>query len=375
LGTDYYPEILNRYEMTDHGLLELFYDLLTFQDHRKELAHNRVEFFDVADNRCLLTATSERYIGKAARIPPDKINELYKTHNFMIGGLRPLLKFFSIMRPGTVSAIRNSIDPQITGGPYYVSLSVDHVVDGLFSQSYDEIGRRAAEDLLDKWTASNIAVQKPGHLMYSILRDLGIFTDMRKESLFVEQSYWASKIHGGAVLKHLVSLLDNHKKIAYAKRDHDTEALLCFLSELILRDHRDLSIPLEKFRQTVRPVIELGGAGGSEEEMLQQMLRSRRLAFRLIPATSPVHPEDNKLLQRNTLDFKIDGYDVSLMPESYLLQESWDGKVLTLNCHLVKPHEAGVHNLFIDIHDRGGTSARYLDFEFKFRKNGVGTPL
>jgi hypothetical protein len=372
LGTDYYPEILNKYEVIDHALIELFYDLLTLQDHRKELKKNHVEFFDVKDNRCLLTATSERYIGKAARIPPEIINELWKTHNFVIRGLRSLLKFLSIVRPGTVSAIRNTIDPKITGATDYISLSADHVVNGLFSLSYNEINRRAAENLLAKDVANNISVKKPGHLLYPILRELGIFADMHKAFLFPEQFYWTSKMHGGIVFENLVSFLDNHKKIAYTQRNHDAEALLCFLSELILRDHQDLSVPLEHFRQTVRPVIEFDAAGGSEEENLKQMLRSRRLTLRFIPATSPVHPEDNKLLHRNQLNFKIDGYDVSLIPESYLLTESWEGKVLTLTCYLLKPPRMGVHNLFVDISDQGGTSARYLEFEFEFRKSATG---
>ncbi len=372
LGTDYYPEILNRYEVIDHALIELFYDLLTLKDHRKDLKHNHVEFFDVEDNRCLLTATSERYIGDAARIPPEKIDELRKTHNFVIGSLRSLLRFLSIVRPGTVAAIRNTIDPRITGGADYISLSADHVVDGLFSLSYNEINRRASENLLAKEAAANIAVKKPGHLLYPILRELGIFADMHKAFQFTEQFYRKSELHGGLIFKNLVSFLDNHKNIAYEQRNHDKEALLCFLSELLLRDHQDLSVPLERFKQTVRPVIEFDGATGSEEEILTQMLRSRRLAFRFIPATSPVHPADNKLLHRSRLNFKIDGYDVSLLPESCQLTESWEGQVLTLTCELLKPPKVGVHNLFIDIHDRGGTSARYLEFEFEFRKSATG---
>ena len=195
---------------------------------------------------------------------------------------------------------------------------------------------------------------------------------MHKAFQFTEQFYRKSELHGGLIFKNLVSFLDNHKNIAYEQRNHDTEALLCFLSELLLRDHQDLSVPLERFRQTVRPVIEFDGATGSEEENLAQMLGSRRLAFRFIPATSPVHPADNKLLHRSRLNFKIDGYDVSLLPESCQLTESWEGQVLTLTCELLKPPKVGVHNLFIDIHDRGGTSARYLEFEFEFRKSATG---
>jgi hypothetical protein len=374
LGTDYYPEILNRYEVIDHALFELFYDLLALQDHRKELKNNHVEFFDVEGSRCLLTAASERYIGSAARIPPEIINELWKTHNFAIGGLRYLLKFLSIVRPGTVSAIRNAIDPKITGATDYVSLSVDLVVNGMFRLSYDEINERAAENLLANDQTKNISVKKSGQLLYPILRELGIFADMHKTFLFPEQFYWISKIHSGIVLENMVSFLDNHKKIAYTQRDHDAEALLCFLSELILRDHHDLSIPLQHFRQTVRPMIEYGAAGGSGEDSLEQMLRSGRLVFRFIPATSPAHPEDNKLLRRERLNFKIDGYNVSMMPESYLIEEIWEGKVLTLICCLLKAPSIGAHNLLVDICDRGGTSACYLGFEFQFRRSATGAP-
>ena len=375
LGTDYFPEILNIYEVIDHALIELFYDLLTLQDHRKELKNNHVEFFDVENNHCLLTATSERYIGKAARVPPEIINELWKTHNFVIRGQRSLLKFLSLVRPGTVSAIRNTIDPKITGAPDYISLSADYVMSGLFSLSYDEINRMATENLLDKEAANNISVKKPGHLLYPVLRELGIFADMHKAFLFPEQFYWTSKLQGNIIFENLVSFLDNHKKIAYAQRNHDTEALLCFLSELILRDHQDLSVPLEHFKQTVRPVIKFAGTIGSEEENLKEMLKLRQLSIRFIPATSPEHPEANKLLHRNQLNFKIDGYDVSLMPESYFLEENWEDKVLTLTCYLLKPLRMGVHNLFVDISDQGGTSARYLEFEFQFRQSATGKPL
>jgi len=375
LGTDYFPEILNIYEVIDHALIELFYDLLALQDHRKELKNNHVEFFDVDNNHCLLTATSERYIGNAARVPPEIVNELWKTHNFAIKGQRSLLKFLSLVRPGTVSAIRNTIDPKITGAPDYVSLSADYVMDGLFSLSYDEINRMATEKLLNKEAATNISIKKPGHLLYPVLRELGIFADMHKAFLFPEQFHWASKMHGGIIFENLVSFLDNHKKIAYAQGNHDTEALLCFLSELILRDHQDLSVPLEHFRRTVRPVIKFDGATGSEEESLKEMLKLRQLRLRFIPATSPEHPEANKLLHRKQLNFKIDGYDVSLLPESYLLEENWQGQVLTLTCYLLKPLRVGVHNLFIDISDQGGTSARYLEFEFEFRKSASWKPL
>jgi hypothetical protein len=87
-----------------------------------------------------------------------------------------------------------------------------------------------------------------------------------------------------------------------------------------------------------------------------------------------VHPEENKLLNRSQLNFKIDGYDVALMPESYSLEESWEGKVLTLTCDLLKHPRPGVHNLLVDISDRGGTSARCLEFEFELRKNVAGMP-
>ena len=77
----------NKYVVIDHALIEFFYDLLALQDYRKELKNNHVEHFSVAGNHCLLTATSERYIGQAARIPPEKVSEFWKTHNFVISSL------------------------------------------------------------------------------------------------------------------------------------------------------------------------------------------------------------------------------------------------------------------------------------------------
>ncbi len=362
LGADYYPEILHQYVTIDHALIEFFYDLLALQDYRKELKNNHVEHFSVAGNHCLLTATSERYIGQAARIPPEKVSEFWKTHNFVISSLQSFLKLISIFRPATVSAIRNTIDPRVTGATDYISLSADHVVEGLLCQSYDEINRMATENFY-QGTAGSISVKKPGNLLYPVIRELGMFAGLHKAFSFHEQLSWTPK---------MVSFLDDRKELAYTQRNHDAEALFCFLSELILKNRQDLSAPLENFRQTVRPVIELTGTGSSKEEILKQMLRSRQLTFRFIPAASPVHPDDRKLLNRNRLNFKIDGYDVSLMPESYLLNESWSGEVLKLSCYLLKPPSVGVHDLFVDIQDQGGASARFLDFEFECRKGATG---
>ena len=346
LGADYYPEILHKNVMIDHALIEFFYDLLTLQDHHKELKNNHVEHFSVVGNQCLLTAASERFIGKAARIPPEKIGEFWKTHNFVISSLQSFLRLISIFKPATVSAIRNTFDPKITSATDYVSLSTDRVVEGMFCQSYDEINRRATENF-NLGTAGSIAVKKPGSLLYPIIRELGMFAGPRKAFSFHEKIYWTPK---------MVSFLNDRKQLAYTQRNHDTEALFCFLSELILQNQQDTLVPLANFRQTVRPIIDLAGAGSSKEENLKQMLNSHQLTLRFIPATSPEFPNKRKLLDRNRLNFKIDGYDVSLIPESYLIDESWSGEVLTLSCHLIKAPNVGVHDLFVDIHDRGGTS-------------------
>ena len=94
-------------------------------------------------------------------------------------------------------------------------------------------------------------MKKPGNLLYPVIRELGMFAGPQKAFSFPEQFYWRSK---------MVSFLDDRKKLAYSQKDHDAEALFSFLGELILKNHQDLSAPLENFRQTVRPVIELTGA-------------------------------------------------------------------------------------------------------------------
>jgi hypothetical protein len=366
LGTGFHPEILHRYEVIDHALLELFYDLLAYQDYRKELRRNHLEFFDTAGVYCLLTAASERYVGTAARIPSEEIGSLATTYDLVITGEHFLLSLLALVRPGIIAAIRNTFDPRITGATDYIPLSVDHVVNGLFRLSYEEISSRASEELLATGVVSGISVKKPGHLLYPIIRDLGIFAGQNVTPAYSDPS-WRSPLQNRIVVKKLVSFLEHRKTTAYSQRKHDTEALLDFLRELLLRDHQDLGVALQKFRQGVRPVIILDGPGDTEEAALKQMLMLRRLAFRFIPAATPGNPEDDKTLDRTQLNFKIDGYDVLQMPDSYRVHESWeDGGVLSLICDLLKPPRVGTHNLLVDIHDRGGTSARYLDFEFKF---------
>jgi hypothetical protein len=217
-------------------------------------------------------------------------------------------------------------------------------------------------------TAANISVKKPKNPLYPMFRELGMFTDLHQAFSFDERLTWASRNHHNAVFRYLVSFLDNRKKIAYTQGNHDAEALFCFLRELILKDHQDLSKPLESFRQNVRPLIELARTDGSEEETLQQMIKGRQLTFRFTPATSPLHPEEKKLLNRGRLDFRIDGYNVAQMPESYILHETWTGEVLIVNCYFLESPKVAAHDLFVDICDNGGTSARYLEYEFEFKK-------
>jgi hypothetical protein len=78
-----------------------------------------------------------------------------------------------------------------------------------------------------------------------------------------------------------------------------------------------------------------------------------------------------KRLDRSTLIFRIDGYDVTHRPDLFdVAEERWEnggdsenGGELVLNIGLRDNLPGKHHHIFVDIHDQTGTHSKYLDLE------------
>ncbi len=382
-GADYYPEILASYVVADHALIEFFFDLLVMQGDRGFFDRNRVELFETRSVggklRNLLTAASERYYGHAVRIPPEHIPQLADTFNSVIRGIQFFIELAVFLRPSLVYALKNTIDPAITGGPDYIQLSIDRVVDGLFRKSYGEISQLSRERVVLYHTLESrsglAVVKRPGNIFFPVVRQLGTIINLNQaipvlrgfEHLSVPIRVGFIKIRidlPGQLAKLLISFIKDKGVDNLFKRNHDTNALMSFLEELLVDDGADLSVPLRNFKASLKPVAELDGDEHlTEAELLKQMIERRQIGVRLVPATSPEQPDYCKLLNSRRLLFRVDGYEVKEYPAVFKLREKWNGNVLELTCSLLKELKAGVHHLFVDIWDNSNIHSRYLDLE------------
>ncbi|HIE12432.1 MAG TPA: hypothetical protein EYP63_03250 [Desulfotomaculum sp.] len=381
-GADFHPEILQNYVVADHALIELFHDLLTMQSDKEFFDRNRVKLFETppGTQQNLLTAASERYAGCAARIPPEHIPVLEETFNTVIRGLQLFIELLTVVRPSVATAVKNSIGPQVTGRPDYLRLSVEKVVDGLFKKSYAEISRLARQEPAVKGpTGRGIllsTVKTPGSILFPIVRELGtVFQLNRLLPVLRGRESWPVRLKvfglpvvtidlANELLRMLISLISVKSMQALSRRNYETNALLAYLSELISDDHGDLQAPLRRFKRSLRPVVRIDGDPGTpEEERLRDMLARREIRIRIVPATSPSHPDPAKLLNPQRLLFRIDGYDVRDCPDAFRLEERWEDNVLLLACSILREPAEGLHHLFVDIWDNTNVHSRYLDRE------------
>lgn len=383
-GADYYPEILQSYVVADHALTEFLFDLIVLHNDKSFIDNNRVELFEnyyLNGNIInLLSKASERYYNKAVRIPPEHIPVLKETFNTVIKGLQILFELITFIRPSVVDTVKNSIDPQINGKTDYLSLSIDKVVNGLFKKSYKEISALSKKKT-DNEESSNkelsiSLIKKPGTIFFPLVREIGNMIDFdeimplfrRGKSFPIYFGFLGLNIFKidipNKLISYFASFINTQFMNYISKNDHNFNATLSFLGELLRKKHPDISLPLQKFKQNLRPVVRIDGPlSSSQEDLLKKMFIENTIQIKIVPATSLDNPLKSKLLNPEMLLFRIDGYNVKDHPEYFELFEKWESNILKLSCKIKKQLQPGTHHIFVDIHDNTNVHASYLDQE------------
>jgi len=379
LGADFYPEILTAYSLTDHALLELFYDLVI-------IGNDQARIFDdpgvvLFATRCvngrlsnLLTATTERYLGRAARMPPEYVNTLGEDYCLIVRGLRVLLQVLIFLRPSFPQAVAADIGPG-RGNPDYLDLAAAHVVDGVFRKDFRQIASLASQAEFVPETKPGKAETRSGTVLFKIARRFGPLLDpkvwvplLRDPDSLNLKLFWGAFDVRAKAARELTALLTQAKLNALLESDLATNAVLAFLAALLERDHENLDEPRYRFRRYLRPVITLEeGRGGNDAELLLRMLRKREVRVRITPAVAPCDAASRleKGLLPETLCFRIDGYEATLLPAIFTLDHLWDGDRLIVICRLGRELEPGYHHLFVSIRDARGVEAYPLDIGFE----------
>ncbi|MEW5762598.1 MAG: hypothetical protein AB1776_05300 [Bacillota bacterium] len=379
LGAAFYPEILEVYNLTDHALLELFYDLLI-------VGNDETHVFDAPDvalfrtrrggegARNLLTSATERYLGRAARIPPELVEELGADYRQVVRGMRVLLEFLLFLRPSLPGTLAATFGPG-QGTPDYLDLAAKRVVDGLFRKDFQEIARLAAQPEAAAAIPPAAAGARAGTVLFQIARRLGPLLDpqvwvpvLRDPDSLNLKLFWGAFDLRARAAREIACLFVRAKLKSVLGEDMAAGAVLAFLAEMLAGDHENLDEPRRRFRRHLRPVITLEAeAGVSEAERVLAMLRRHELRVRITPAVIPgdALSRQEKGLLPETLCFRVDGYDAAFLPAVFTLEHLWDGDRLILVCRLNRELEPGRHHLFVSVRDAAGIAARPLDVGFE----------
>ncbi|MEW6541313.1 MAG: hypothetical protein AB1402_06850 [Bacillota bacterium] len=382
LGAWFLPEILHRYRLIDHALIEFAHDFLLLVGAEPLRRHNRVELFHTysADGkrRNLLTAASERYQGVTARIWPENVDAWKKDFNSLIRGQLVFVELLLHRNPWLAETVRRSLDPAETGQPDYLELCVAKIVDELFCKSFAEISELARRSEC-RPGGSTPAVEirefgRSGTVLFEIFRRVG-------EYVSPELTRRLTRCEDGANLRLLWGLVDVRaclvRELArhgaargfwgLAQSVYPDPALWGFLEEL-MRGADDLEAPRERFRRALQPVVELAGpANLNEEERLRRMLEAGELRVQIVPGIALDRPLPEKEINPVTVRFWINNYPVSDLARFFELDSGWDGFRLMLRCLVREPLCSGRHYLYVDAADNAGTEARALR-----REIGIG---
>lgn len=359
LGTSFYPEILREYTTLDHGLIEFFHDFAIVQEDAKGYYDDaRVELFDDGP-RNLLTETSETFRDSRCRIPPEHISHLKDDFNLIIKGTRLLIEVLRV----TNSNLAGTLQEAFPAGVDYVELSADRVVEQLFLKSDEEITALGRANAVQE---ASVEAQSQGlgggtsavfPIVHELASALGLDTDKYVKLLHTHRLVqWGL----GRVIK-LINLEN------LAKRNHDTNAMLSFLEVLLSAQKPDLNVARREFARHLKPVVVFPGLDPAKlAEGLAGQLRQREVLATVVPSV-PVNgafnPADPKTLDRRTVLFRIDGYDVKSGLFDLEAQTDSTGRI-TLRARLKEAlNGGGMHHIFIDVHDRSGVHSNYADIQ------------
>jgi hypothetical protein len=380
LGADFCPEILRAYRQIDHALIEFLHDLLiSYYDQEGLFNTSRVDFFAVCCSGSgaynLLTDASERFRGAAARISPNQLVLLKDNLRTTIKGLRLLINLLFLLRPGLPESIQRELSPRTTGGPDYVKLSVENVLNGLFCKTIDEMtlgSHLPYNKPLDIYTDSYLVreVTKPGTLLFRVAHRLGKFLpevllQPCRQSEQLSLRFLRVFELRGRILNQLLAGF-SQKILEVFTDDIEENALLSFIGLLLKETSPDFEAARARFRMLLPPFVKLAGADHlSEEERLTLMLNDSEICVRAVPAIPFNDPNRRlKILDMNTLQFCLDGYDI--LGNAHF--SNWSAKDnefgLNIRARLKETITEGYHRLSVALKDRYGVSARPLERDF-----------
>ncbi|RJX18549.1 MAG: hypothetical protein C4570_06635 [Ammonifex sp.] len=380
LGADFYPEILREYRQIDHALIEFFHDLLiTYYDREGIFNTSRVDFFKAygsgADAYNLLTATSERFRGVAARISPDQLSLLKDNLRTTVKGIRLLIHLLFFLRPGLPDAVYRDVSPNATGGPDYIGLSVEEVLNGLFCKTDAEIAQEAR---LPYNTPRNICpesclvreVTTPGTLLFRVAHRLGSFLPEAFSQPYSQSENLSLRFLKffelrGKLLDRVLAELTLKKLQAFTENTEEN-AVLSFISMLLTDVHPDFETARARFRTLLPPLVQLGGPTElSEAERLTVMLNASEICVRAIPAAPFNDPNRRvKTLDVSTLRFLLDGYNVLAGTDYCDFTVNENDSRRDIRVRLKEPVSEGYHRLSVTINDFYGVSAKPLERDF-----------
>lgn len=388
----YFPEVLRRYTMAGHGLIELFWDLVHYTERTEPyLRRNRMELTAIpgpggpGDN--LLTRTSERFSDQC-RIPPEHLPHLAKDFNDVIAGAGAFLDFLAGDYPDLRDEVLGAFGPG-GGEPDYFELSVEKVVDGLFRQSFEEIEALAQAGLAAAGSRERVPggmapgatdvppveVREirttPGTILFRIFRTIGsalapkpgrspLAVLWNRSLLFLDRS----------LLRLVIRRLRRYLAGAKA-RTSDYDALLVFFTALLSSRRRSLAAARKRFREIVRPVV-------SPRDDLPAMIQAGVLRLTFTPARNFAAlktEQEAKALDLRTLLVRWNGYDVRTRPDLFDFSASFRNndplEELEVTCRFKHDPPPGAHHLFAGVRDLGGVHSRHLDLEIS-RTDGTG---
>lgn len=382
-GACFLPEILALYSQIDHAILELAHDMLLLADKGRQ-QNNRVELFNtyyrdgVGYN--LLTATSERYQGVAARIPLEHIERLRTEFNLVIRGLHVATELVSHLNPTLLQTLHSSIDPLVIDKPDYISLAVEKVFDHLFCKSFAEISDFARRvDCRPGPRAPKINVREPGRsgtVLFGLLRRIGeylvpeLLLPLVKDGESINVRFlWGLIDVRANFVRHLARHWGSTSIWELAGKLYPDPALWGFISKLLQGELYSLEAPRTEFRRLLQPLVDFEGPPGlSERELLLWMISKGELRVKVVPGIALDRPSPDKELDPDTLQFWINNYPVDELSDFYRLRSGWDGPKLVLNCEIKGSFGPGHHLMYVNAQDRGGIEARSLEREIHFAR-------
>ena len=384
-GDDYYPSVLSTNSVIEHALIELFYDIVAVHEDNCGLftdPHQCLAMFSEADDN-LLTVTSERYRGRYTRIPPEHIPSLTKNFEQVIFLMRLLIETISAHKPGLADSLRLRY-----WRDEFVEQSVDRVVDLMFRQDFPQISQKAVppEEKLGSGDSYKLINSKMGSTLFEILHSISkplqkweseTLLKAIEDPLVLLGEGLPTLLRlalGGALKRWLSNLIDVR---LYRSSLVEKNGLASFLLTLLIEDDDDpIERAIQSYKRAAPPIVTLDKAPSGvmpSVESVADLFRKGNIPIRISPAVLPDDPDLGavKRLDRSTLIFRIDGYDVTHRPDLFdVAEERWEnggdsenGGELVLNVGLRDNLPGKHHHIFVDIHDQTGTHSKYLDLE------------